>query len=311
MLKFLYSIKFHLKISAARNSFFRKLLNLLIIFLSLTANVWVKIDFKINKKSSGINLLDVRERKVVVSLTTFPARIDTIWISIESIFRQTYKPDIVILWLAKSQFKDIQSLPHNLKKLQKKGLEIRFCDDLRSHKKYYYAFKEFSKDIIITIDDDVIYPENTIEALIKLHKIYPEYICCNRAHLITTTKGNQIKSYEEWLQNPLEITDPTEMLCPTGVSGVLYPPNSVNEEVFNKESIKKLCFHADDLWLKAMSIINNTKVVKSTEFPSEFFVVSSSQKESLGQINIIQNQNNKQLQAIIKEYNIEFSNRTI
>lgn len=307
MLKIFYFLKFYFKISESRNSLVRKLLNLFSITLSILANLWVSVNFKIPKKKYGLNYKVKRERKIVVSLTSFPARIDTIWISIESIFRQTCKPDIVILWLAKNQFTDIQSLPPALKKLQKRGLEIRFCEDLRSHKKYYYTFKEFPNDIIITIDDDVIYPENTIEALINLHKKYPEYICCNRAHLITKTKGDLVNPYEEWIQNPTEVTGPTKFLCPTGVSGVLYPPNSVNKEVFNKESIRELCFHADDLWLKSMSIINHTKVVKSKEFPNEFFTVNSSQKESLGQINISGKQNDRQFKAIMSKYKIDFS----
>ena len=42
---------------------------------------------------------------------------------------------------------------------QKRGLTIRFCEDLKAHKKYYYAFKEYPDDIVITVDDDVIYPQ--------------------------------------------------------------------------------------------------------------------------------------------------------
>ena len=37
-----------------------------------------------------------REQKIIVSLTTFPKRIDSVWITIETLLRQTVKPDEAI-----------------------------------------------------------------------------------------------------------------------------------------------------------------------------------------------------------------------
>ena len=75
--------------------------------------------------------------RIIISLTSFPKRIDIVWITIESILRQSQKPDEIILWLAEEQFQGIDSLPKSLLELMERGLTIRFCDDLRSHKKYY------------------------------------------------------------------------------------------------------------------------------------------------------------------------------
>lgn len=61
--------------------------------------------------------------------------------------------------------------------LQKYGLEIRFCDDLRSHKKYYFAMQEYPEDIVILFDDDMFYPKNTIKKLYELYKKFPSDIC--------------------------------------------------------------------------------------------------------------------------------------
>ena len=113
-----------------------------------------------------------REQKIIVSLTTFPKRIDSVWITIETLLRQTVKPDEVILWLAKQQFDDLNVLPQKLLDLQRRGLTIRFCDDLRSHKKYFYVMQEYPKDIIVLVDDDMFYPKDTINKLIKMHKKY-------------------------------------------------------------------------------------------------------------------------------------------
>lgn len=104
---------------------------------------------------------------VTASLTTFPARIKEVRYVIMSILLQTIRPDRVLLWVAEDQFPNRQ-LPDNLRVLCDYGLEIRFCDDLRSHKKYYYVLQEQkTNELVITFDDDIIYHPHTIERLIK------------------------------------------------------------------------------------------------------------------------------------------------
>lgn len=253
---------------------------------------------------SGVNQQEKRKQKIVVSLTSFPARINRVWLTIESLMRQTTKPDVIILWLGEDQFKGIDSLPKSLKKLQKRGLTIEFCEDIKPHTKYYYAFQKFRDDLIITVDDDIFYPNWMIEGLMELHEKFPTSICCNRAHLISLNEKGEPEPYENWLKNPKQINGPTKALLPTGVGGVLYPPNCVDEEVFNKESIKKLCLFADDLWLKVMSLKKGTSVVKTENFPSRLFTVASTQKVALWKKNVKSDGNDIQLKKIIDYYNL-------
>ena len=302
MLRFLYALNFSFvrKKKSGNNNLWK----LKYLFLRKVANIFVIFYYKLPYNKKGINKADNGDRKYIVSLTSYPGRINVVWIAIESLLRQSFKPDMIILWLAKEQFNGLDDIPKEVIKQQKRGLTIRFCDDLRSHKKYYYAFKEFSEEVIITVDDDVIYPSNTLEVLVDLHKKYPNCICSNRAHVITKDKDNQIEPYKEWVNNPTGFQGPSKMLCPTGVSGVLYPPNSVDREIFNKVSIKSLCFYADDLWLKIMSFKKGTSVVKSASFSDDLFTIETSQKESLGSINVMGNRNDEQLQAILKRYDM-------
>lgn len=238
---------------------------------------------------------------IIVSLTSFPERIDNVAITILSIMRQTIRPDIY-LWLSKEQFpQGIDLLPENLKELLKYRLHIEFCDDIKPHKKYYYSMKNNPNKIIITVDDDVLYPSNVIEELIRLHKKYPKCIICTRGHLITI-KDKNINSYKEWIDNPDIDDEPNMYICPTGVGGVLYPPNSLDKEVFNKVDITNLCLNADDLWLKTMSLKHNTNIVKSQKFPYCFLTVGDSQKVSLSSSNVSENRNDEQMRNILSKY---------
>ena len=82
------------------------------------------------REYSGVNN-NKRDTKVIVSLTSFPARIDTVYITIRSILMQSLKPDIIILWLAQEQFPEKEKeLPYNLLKLKKYGLTIEWCHDI-------------------------------------------------------------------------------------------------------------------------------------------------------------------------------------
>ena len=101
---------------------------------------------------------------VIVSLTSYPARIDRVHEVIESVINQTVCADRIILYLADEQFVDRQ-LPKPLVDLctQYDCFEIHFCDDdLKPHKKYYYAMQDFPDAALITVDDDVIYPNTMV-----------------------------------------------------------------------------------------------------------------------------------------------------
>ena len=95
----------------------------------------------------------------------------------------------------RNQFKT-EKLPDNLIKLQKEGLEIRYCPDLKSHKKYYYAMQEQGNNLLITYDDDIIYAPNSIEHLMKYHKQYPDCIICNRGFKILFNNNGRFSAPE-------------------------------------------------------------------------------------------------------------------
>lgn len=252
---------------------------------------------------NGLNTR-LRNKKVIVSLTSFPARIEDVWIVIECLFRQTYKADRIILWLSKPQFEDVE-IPYKLLKQKKRGLEIRFVEgDLRAHKKYFYAVQEFQQDIMITVDDDVFYHKNVIQALMLGHSKFPDFIVANRAHQITfDSENNKIKPYRKWLHN-VKRKEPSFLYVPTGVGGVLYPPHSLSDKLFNEEVIKEICFQADDLWLKAGSLMNYRKVYVTQNYKQEFITVGKTQNNKLVTSNSLNGGNDQQFRAVLDYFQL-------
>lgn len=296
MLELFYRIQENFKDNKIVYHKIYKILNKIVNFLIIK-------EYKYFKKKDKKKFIP--EDNIIISLTSFPARIDSVWICIESLFNQDIKFDKIILWLAKTQFKSLNELPETLKHQMKKGLEIRFCDDLKSHKKYYYTMLEYPNSLIITVDDDVFYPKYTISKLYNLYRKNKGCICCNRAHKIKIN-GDSILSYNDWEYCSRISEIKKKDLVPTGVGGVLYPPNSLNNEVFKKEKFMNICFYADDLWLKSMATLNNTYVIKTKDFPQNLFTIKNTQKNALSQLNVDENKNDNQFINILNEYDLKY-----
>lgn len=212
--------------------------------------------------ASGVekDLYDGKE--VVVSLSTFGERIRFAALAIESVMEQTMKANRIVLWLDNS-FNGPGKIPNSLKLLQKRGLEIRFTDDLGPHTKLIPSLRAFPDAIIITVDDDCYYDYDMIELLYDTHRQYPDSICGNMVVSITDDDGNGVE-FKEWGVGTVDDSPSIRPLA-MGAGGVLYPPHSFNEEIFDVARIKELCPKADDIWFKAMALLNGTTVVKTCD----------------------------------------------
>lgn len=272
------------------------------------ANTMLPLIFKISTKRTHQLSKDDKD-DLIVSLTTFPARIDKIWIVIECMLRQSKKPDKIILWLSKEQFSSLEVLPKRLLKLRERGLEIELCEgDLRSHKKYYYTLKRYPKSAFITVDDDFFYPSNMIEELISKNKKHPKDICFLRGHMMTT-QNNEIEGYNLWTMEIKESTSSNFVFFTSG-GGTLFPPNSLHDEATNEKVFMDKCKLADDVWLNAMSRLQGTSLNKiSSDYASQIPIVIS-QNISLSSDNVDKNQNDIQINAV-RDYYIKHLNKDI
>ena len=87
------------------------------------------------------------------------------------------------------------------------------------------------------------------------------------------------------------IKTPSVQLVPIGIGGVLYPPKTMNEKMFDVKSIKELCLKADDLWLKCSSCSVGTKVFAVCNASKYLYELEEAQNTALkkGNVNLKQN----------------------
>ena len=239
-------------------------------------------------------------RRLIVSLTSYPARLGTLDQVLATIYAQTRKADEIVLWLAREQFPGLeQNLPEALLRLaEDKKLTIRWCDDLKPHKKYFYALQEYREDLIVTIDDDLLYPEHMLENLYGSWLRHPGAVSAVRAHLMLVSEGGQIRPYNQWVKETDVCRDqPSMQLFATGGAGALYPPELFPAETFDKAAILENCLWADDLWLKAVELAADIPVVVAQPF-EDLRYVPGTQEEGLYHQNEDENRNDTQLAAI-------------
>ena len=199
-----------------------------------------------------------RNRKIIVSLTSFPARIDLVHKGIKTLLNQTIKPDVVVLWLAKNQFPNGErELPEELLALKSNGLSIRWCEDIKSHKKLIPSLREFPDDIIVTADDDLYYAPNWLELMYKSYQQDEEvYVHCHRPTSIfpMEKEWHFLRGGYTYYPTPSFL----HKVC-TG-SGALFPPNALHSDVLSTELAMELTPHNDDIFFSLQAVRNNTKI---------------------------------------------------
>lgn len=255
--------------------------------------------------NKGITLEKYCNHNIIVSLTTYGKRIYDVHLAIESIMEQTMKANKIILWLEYDFEKT--HLPLFLQKLKEKGLEIYYCKNLYSYKKLIPTLKLFPNDAIITIDDDLIYEPDLLERLISNYIKNPSYIYCSRQHKMRLNKNGKLLPYLkwEWQSTNSEIDI---MNFPTGGAGTLYPPNSLDKEVFNESVFMDICKYADDVWFKAMAIKKGTlskKIYTHNPTGEDYIEIENVQDIGLKNINVTgEALNDKQIHDVFTKYNL-------
>ena len=241
----------------------------------------------------------------VVSLTSYGKRLDIVHLTILSLMRQSVRPDRIVLWL------DIEegssAVPDALRKLEEYGLDIRYgCEDLKGHKKYFWALREFADSCVITVDDDVMYPADTVESLLAAHNRYPDAVVARRVNRMVLADG-ALAPYADWEFEWHEDDAPRDDLLATGVGGILYPPRCFGDRAFDLGLITDTSFGNDDLWLKANEIIEGRKVAWVPCKRIRFHQIVADQDEGLNSFNVLCGGNDASMEAIERSLGISFA----
>jgi len=257
------------------------------------ANVVLPLQYRLTAKRYRLHHVanDDGHPQLIVSLTSFPARINRLWLVVESLLRQTHQPDRIILWLSRDQFPTMDAVPASLRKLCDRGLQIELREgDIRSHKKYYYTQTEYPEDIMVTVDDDIFYHSRMLEMLWEKHLLHPEAIISNHSHQLVFDNNGDLASYAFWHYH----SDAQDNLFFIGAGGNLFPPHALAEEVKDIEAARSTCPAGDDIWLNAMAHLAHTPIIHSRMHGFTGLPVINQNNVTLCSDNVLSNNGNDQ-----------------
>lgn len=170
-------------------------------------------------KDLGVTPNSIDEPLLIVSITsTKPRTYLHTWLAIESIFKQTKKPNRVILNLPQESHPNgLDDVPKILKIQMARGLEIDFYSE-----KTGIIFP--LNATVVTFEDDWVYPANNLNDLWQAHLKNPKAICAHWARRINVNaKTHTVFPFTTWedISGQGCINGQT-ILCMEG-GGILYP----------------------------------------------------------------------------------------
>lgn len=203
------------------------------------------------------------EPEIIVSLTSFPAAISYAIQAIRSILNGSVLPDRLVLYLTYSQF-GAEGVPQEILSLAEQDpvFEVRNYDtDIRSYRKLIPALQDFPEDVIVTIDDDVLYHRDMLRDLLQLHHKLPKAIIAHRVRKISLHAPYKKWRKYRWYDFLLKRYHFNYLAMPTGIGGVLYPPHALDTDMLNPADFMKWAPTNDDVWFWAAAVSKGTYVV--------------------------------------------------
>lgn len=190
-------------------------------------------------------------RRVIVSLSTVPSRINNLRATIQSLLKQTRPPDEIIL--AVPEFSIREDRPYVVPEYLLGLSRLRL---LRSEKDWGPATKfipviqqEFAAGrgdtLVMVLDDDRVYPRDALATYLHYTAQLPDAALCFRGAAMprsldwrdaTMIKGNQLR-------------EPDRVAVITGCGSYLIQPRFFDESLWDYSKAPQAAFYMDDIWI--------------------------------------------------------------
>ncbi len=253
------------------------------------------------------SIVSKRQKKVIISLTSYPQRFEFLPSVIDSIKNQSFLISDIKLVLYKKD--------KNLLKYDLHGIDILSVnEDLKPHKKYYYTMSKFKNYAIITIDDDIIYCRNAINSIYKSYLDHPNVVSGRDGHFMKYDKNGELTDYLSWFDPSTSVNEIDFNNFLIGIGGIIYPPDILNINERHLNIINEFLI-ADDFVLKHLQIQKGIeqKLIKSNH-PQGLYEKNNSLHKPLFNINKYRNDfyikkiNTAISEEIIKDLCINYKN---
>ena len=208
---------------------------------------------------------------VVVSIALSSHRVASFERVLRTVIEQSLKPTSVFVWFSDHPYLlddgiEEADLPSSLVRFASESaidVEFRSTNNIGPHRKLLPLLRQVRHEtrppLIVTADDDTLYPHRWLEALVAGHE---ESKCASafrarRARLAPSPDWD----YEAWpLVDPFDEVESRRLFI-TGREGMAVLPNMFDARIYDP-SFADLCPSRSDAWIAAALMANETRVVK-------------------------------------------------
>lgn len=192
----------------------------------------------------------LRNDNIVLSLTTTPYRIDKIQPVLDTLYKQNVKIAKIYLNLPYTFKRDgsAYTIPEWL--LQNPRVTLLRTDDFGPATKLLGTLQQAKltdNTIIITVDDDMYYPENLVLHLAYAAKKQPNKVIATIGGDVEYDVNGRIKGRGVGLK--LQLAPKAPFTIPLGYAGVAYRPEFFDAQIFAIDTAPYECFMNDDFFI--------------------------------------------------------------
>jgi hypothetical protein len=227
----------------------------------------IKSDYTIyGKRSIPNEFPPIRKDELIVSLTTWHARMHTVSKTLECLGKAAEGLNArIVLVLGEEDLKVCPLTFDLLNAVFKYKIEIiRDKGDIKSHKKLLPVLEKYPDNDILVCDDDKLYSEDFIRNFMNDHEKHPNDIIVggsffnlipNEDGSFTCTAINQ----ECWSDNIVEPGSVSYISKPAnGCFGTYYPKHTFTDKrFFDRELMMELSEHSDEDWHFLFNVIED------------------------------------------------------
>lgn len=195
----------------------------------------------------------------IVSLTSTFERSHLLFYALQSLLKQSLKPDLMLLTLSNKPYLSDSGFGVLPDWLNNSDVKVAFSQNIGPYRKLLTALEYINtNDIIVTADDDILYGKNWLRNLLEAAYSEPDSIVCCRARTIKKNIFGNWQNYSNWPLINKRIKG-CEIL-PTGCGGVVYRKRLLDLDFLNDHTFMKIAPTADDLWFRMASLRKNVPV---------------------------------------------------
>jgi len=185
-----------------------------------------------NYFDNNYNIL--QKNRIIISMTSYPKRINNVAISIKLLLtKQTIKPNEIHLWLSIEEFKNKEKdLPQQLLNIinENNNVFLHWVEKNTYVHKRHEIFKYTNdSDYVFLIDDDVEYDQKLIETVLEKAKLYPNTIITYNKYTFHEYKGRAI-IYRENRGDPGPFINKTRWCGQSMIPSAIYPKDILSKE---------------------------------------------------------------------------------